>query len=196
MLLSKGCKLVMIGDSITDCGRARPVGEGDGLGGGYVSLVNALISAGQPHTFLGINSEGRSSVVKTTGNPNRHVILRGAARPNYYREDVDEAVRMVNRADPALRRPVMVDSSHGNSARNPARQPVVCRDVVGQFVGGQRALMGLLIESHLQPGSQRWQLGAQLQYGVSITDACLGWEDTESLLDEVAQQIRSAERAA
>jgi 3-deoxy-7-phosphoheptulonate synthase len=91
---------------------------------------------------------------------------------------------------------VMVDSSHGNSSKDYRRQGTVCRDVVGQFTGGQSAIMGLLIESNLLPGSQQWQQGAGLEFGVSITDACVGWEETEQLLGCIANQLRAAQQAA
>jgi 3-deoxy-7-phosphoheptulonate synthase len=177
-------------------GLSMPVGFKNGTDGCLDAAVNALISAGQPHSFLGIDGDGQAAVVKTTGNPDRHVVLRGGARPNYYREDVERAAQMVTAADPNLIRPIMVDSSHGNSGKDYRRQAVVCKDVVGQFVSGQRAVMGLLIESNLLPGSQTWRADAELQYGVSITDGCIGWEETEQLLDNLASQVRTAPRAA
>jgi 3-deoxy-7-phosphoheptulonate synthase len=177
-------------------GLSTPVGFKNATDGSLEPAVNALISAGQCHSFLGISASGHSCVVKTRGNPDRHVILRGGARPNYYREDVDHAVEMVRKADPSLRRAVMVDSSHGNSSKDPARQPLVCQDVVGQFRGGQRAILGLLIESNLLPGSQKWTKGQPLEYGVSITDGCLGWDETEALLEHVAREVRATAKAA
>ena len=177
-------------------GLSMPVGFKNSTDGSLDVAVNALISTGQPHTFLGINADGFSSVVKTTGNPDRHVVLRGGRRPNYYREDVDEAVRKVTRADPALRRAVMVDTSHGNSSKDPTRQAVVCRDVLGQYTSGQTGLLGLLIESNLVAGRQDFEFGCALEYGVSLTDACMGWDETASLIDWVASEVRSTRQAA
>jgi 3-deoxy-7-phosphoheptulonate synthase len=177
-------------------GLSMPVGFKNGTDGSLGSAINALISAGHGHSFLGINADGHASVVKTTGNPNRHVVLRGGARPNYYREDVEQAVQQVAKADSSLKRPVMVDTSHGNSSKDYRRQGTVCRDVVDQFVGGQSGLFGLLIESNLEEGRQDWMQGANLRYGTSITDACIGWSETEALLIQVAERVRSRQAAA
>ncbi len=177
-------------------GLSMPIGFKNGTDGSLEPAVNALISAGAAHSFLGINGDGHAAVVKTTGNPVRHVILRGGSRPNYHQEDVEEAAQKVHKADPNLRRPVMVDTSHGNSNKDYTRQARVCRDVVRQFQDGQRCLMGLLVESNLVAGKQQWQKGATLKYGQSITDACMGWEETEALLEDVASRVRAAQHAA
>lgn len=177
-------------------GLSMPVGFKNGTDGCLDAAVNAVIAAGQPHSFLGIDADGRASVVKTSGNPDCHVVLRGGARPNYYREDVEMAARRAREAAPALARPVMVDSSHGNSSKDHRRQGIVCRDVVEQFVSGDDAILGLLVESNLVEGSQRWAPGSPLQYGVSITDACIGWEETAALLDHLAARVRTVRRAA
>jgi 3-deoxy-7-phosphoheptulonate synthase len=177
-------------------GLSMPVGFKNGTDGSLDAAINALISAGHGHSFLGINADGHASVVKTSGNPNRHVVLRGGARPNYYREDVEAAVQQVARAAPELKRAVMVDTSHGNSSKDYRRQGTVCRDVVDQFVGGQSGLLGLLVESNLEEGRQDWIQGANLRYGTSITDACIGWTETEKLLTHVAEQVRSRPAAA
>jgi 3-deoxy-7-phosphoheptulonate synthase len=177
-------------------GLSMPIGFKNGTDGALEPAVNALISAGAAHSFLGVNGEGHAAVVKTTGNPIRHVILRGGSRPNYHQEDVEEASRKVREADPTLQRPVMVDTSHGNSNKDYTRQARVCRDVVRQFNDGQDCLMGLLVESNLVAGKQKWQKGAPLKYGQSITDACIGWEETEELLEHVASRVREAQRAA
>ena len=177
-------------------GLSMPVGFKNGTDGSLDVAANALISAGSPHVFLGINAEGHASVVRTTGNPDRHVVLRGGTRPNYYRDDVEEAAELVAKADPELKRSIMVDTSHGNSSRDYRRQGMVCRDVVGQFTTGQNAIMGLLIESNLAGGRQNWERDAQLQYGVSITDACIDWEETESLLQFVGAACSTRAGAA
>lgn len=167
-------------------GLSMPIGFKNGTDGSLDACVNALISARHSHHFLGINSDGVTSVVQTRGNPDRHVVLRGGIRPNYSPEDVREAAARVVAADPRLLRPIMVDTSHGNSMRDWRRQPEVCRAVLEQMRGGQKALMGFLIESNLVEGRQDWKQGATLARGVSITDGCLGWEATEALLYEIA----------
>ncbi len=177
-------------------GLSVPVGFKNGTDGSLDAAVNALITAGQPHSFLGIDADGRASVVKTSGNPDCHVVLRGGARPNYYREDVELAARRAHEAVPGLVRPVMVDSSHGNSNKDFRRQGIVCRDVVEQFVGGQDAILGLLVESNLVEGSQRWTPGCALEHGVSITDACIGWDETVALLEHLATRVRTVRHAA
>jgi 3-deoxy-7-phosphoheptulonate synthase len=177
-------------------GLSMPIGFKNGTDGALGAAVNALISAGQSHSFLGIDGDGRASIVKTTGNADRHVVLRGGTRPNYYREDVEQAAKLVQAADPRLCRPVMVDTSHGNSRKDHTRQALVCRDVVGQFTTGQSAILGLLVESNLEAGQQKWQAGAELRYGVSITDACIGWDETEELLGQIAGQVRAMPHAA
>ncbi|MFO0569648.1 MAG: 3-deoxy-7-phosphoheptulonate synthase [Polyangiaceae bacterium] len=168
-------------------GLSMPVGFKNGTDGSLEAAVNALISAGSPHRFLGINAEGMTSIVVTRGNPHRHVVLRGGARPNYFPEDVREAAARVREADPRLVRPVMIDTSHGNSNKDWTRQAEVCRAVLPQLRGSERALLGFLIESNLAPGRQDWRLGAALERGVSITDGCIGWDETRELLAEIAR---------
>jgi 3-deoxy-7-phosphoheptulonate synthase len=169
-------------------GLSMPVGFKNGTDGSVDSAKNALISAGHPHSFLGVSPDGAAAVVKTTGNPDRHIVLRGGGgRPNYRADDVVRAVALV--ADEGIARPVMVDCSHDNSGKDATRQAAVCRDVLAQVRGGASAIMGLLIESNLQPGRQTWKPDAALAYGVSITDACMGWEETEALLDEIAAAV-------
>lgn len=177
-------------------GLSVPVGFKNSTDGSLDAAINALISAGQPHSFLGINAEGHASVVKTAGNIDRHVVLRGGTRPNYYREDVEHASLRVQSTESRLRRPVMVDSSHGNSSKDYRRQSLVCRDVLAQFRQGQGAILGLLVESNLEEGQQKWVPGVALKYGVSITDGCIGWSETEELLEYVAAEVRSRKKAA
>jgi len=167
-------------------GLSMPVGFKNATDGSLDPCVNALISAGHPHHFVGINADGVTSVVQTRGNPDRHIVLRGGVRPNYSPEDVAEAAARVSAADPRIVRSIMVDTSHGNSMKDWTRQPEVCRAVLEQMRGGQRALMGFLIESNLEAGRQDWKQGAPLARGVSITDGCIGWRETEELLEEIA----------
>ncbi|HKJ25359.1 MAG TPA: 3-deoxy-7-phosphoheptulonate synthase [Myxococcota bacterium] len=172
-------------------GLSMPVGFKNATDGSIAAAGNAMLAAGQPHSFLGVSPDGRASVVKTLGNPDRHVILRGgSAGPNHGPEHVAEALRRV--ADQGITRPVMVDCSHGNSGKDPARQPDVCREVLAQVADGQRGLVGVMLESNLEAGAQTWKPGGELAWGVSITDACLGWSETEALLDEMAEAVRRA----
>jgi 3-deoxy-7-phosphoheptulonate synthase len=172
-------------------GLSMPIGFKNGTDGRLDVAHNAMIAARHPHSFLGITADGRSAVVRTSGNPDRHLVLRGGGRrPNFSPEDVARAAALV--ADADARRPIMVDCSHGNSNKDHTRQAAVARAVARQFREGQRALMGLLIESNLEPGNQRWERGAALRYGVSITDACIGWDETEALLHEIAEAVRTS----
>jgi 3-deoxy-7-phosphoheptulonate synthase len=170
-------------------GLSMPVGFKNGTDGNIDGARNAMVAARHPHSFLGISVDGRSAVVSTNGNPDRHIVLRGGTGgPNYDAESVHRAARAV--ADQEIRRPIMVDCSHGNSRKDPTRQASVCRAVLEQVRSGQRALLGLMLESHLEAGSQRWSPGAALRHGVSITDACIGWNETEDLLHEIAEAVK------
>jgi 3-deoxy-7-phosphoheptulonate synthase len=172
-------------------GLSMPVGFKNATDGSIAAAGNAMLAAGEPHSFLGVSPDGRAAVVKTLGNPDRHVILRGGSRgPNHGAEHVAEALRRV--ADQGVARPVMVDCSHGNSGKDPLRQPAVCRDVLGQVSGGQGGILGVMLESNLEAGAQTWKPGGELAWGVSITDPCLGWSETEALLDEMAEAVRRA----
>jgi 3-deoxy-7-phosphoheptulonate synthase len=172
-------------------GLSMPIGFKNGTDGRLEIAHNAMIAARHCHSFLGIDADGRSAVVRTSGNPDRHLVLRGGSRrTNFGPEDVARAAALAT--DDDARRPIMVDCSHGNSNKDHTRQAAVAREVARQFREGQRALMGLLIESNLEPGSQRWARGAALRYGVSITDACIGWDETEALLHEIAEAVRAS----
>jgi len=170
-------------------GLSMPVGFKNGTDGSLDVARNAMISARHPHSFLGITPDGRSAVVCTQGNPDRHLVLRGGtAGPNHDPESVARAARLL--ADEELARPVMIDCSHGNSRKDHRNQGRVCREVLEQVRGGSRAILGVMLESHLEPGSQGWQPGRELRRGVSITDACIGWEETEDLLNEIAEAVK------
>jgi 3-deoxy-7-phosphoheptulonate synthase len=173
-------------------GVSMPVGFKNGTDGSLDAAVNALISAGHAQSFLGVDAEGRSAVVKTSGNPDRHVVLRGGGRPNYFSDDVRIAAERVQAVDRALRRPIMIDTSHGNSEKDFTRQGEVCRAVLEQVRAGQSAVLGFLIESNLFPGRQDWKQGQPLQRGVSITDGCIGWDETRVLLEEIADAVASS----
>jgi 3-deoxy-7-phosphoheptulonate synthase len=147
-----------------------------------------MVAAKQPHHFLGINADGLTSIIKTMGNPDRHIVLRGGGgKTNYEAEHVVRAEAIV--ASEGIVRPIMIDCSHDNSSKDHRRQSLVARDVLKQFREGCQSILGLMLESNLNPGKQSWQQGKALAHGVSITDACLGWEETEALLHELANMI-------
>jgi 3-deoxy-7-phosphoheptulonate synthase len=163
---------------------SAPMGFKNGTGGGLRLAVDAVVAAGQPHAFVTVDDDGRACVVHTRGNPHGHVILRGGrAGPNFAASHVNEAARLMNAA--GLPPAVMVDCSHANSGSDHTRQAAVWREVLGQRLAGQTALRGLMLESNLRPGKQPIPADlSQLQYGVSVTDACVGWDETEALLLE------------
>jgi len=169
-------------------GVSMPVGFKNGTEGSLQVAVNAMTSARAPHHFLGINAEGQTSIIKTAGNPDRHIVLRGGGgKTNYDAEHVAKAEAAV--AGEGIARPIMIDCSHDNSSKDHKRQGLVARDVIKQFREGRQSIMGLMIESNLNPGKQTWKEGISLAHGVSITDACLGWDETEALLNELADTI-------
>ncbi len=172
-------------------GLSTPVGFKNATSGDLHAARNAMVAAGHPHSFLGIDAEGRSAVVSTTGNPDRHIVLRGGGgRSNHGREDVAAALALV--ADLGIARPVMVDCSHDNSGKDHTRQVATGRQVLDQVRSGQTGILGLLLESNLEAGRQDWKPGAPLRRGVSITDACMGWDETAELLREAAAAVRAA----
>ncbi|MCW8133180.1 MAG: 3-deoxy-7-phosphoheptulonate synthase [Planctomycetota bacterium] len=176
-------------------GLSMPVGFKNNTDGTLQSALNALVSARHAHSFLGINSVGLTALVKTKGNPDCHIVLRGGeSRTNYGAEDVKRAAAQAAESDGA--RPVLVDCSHGNSGKDYAKQSIAWRDVVRQYAEGQEALMGISLESNIKPGKQTWKEGAKLEYGVSITDGCIGWEETETLLMEAAAAVRARTQSA
>jgi 3-deoxy-7-phosphoheptulonate synthase len=168
-------------------GLSMPVGFKNGTDGSLDIAVNAMLAAQAPHVFLGIDADGHASVVRTTGNPWGHLILRGGReRPNYHEEDIEDAVQKLNMA--GLGAAVMVDCSHANSRYEPKRQERVLLDSVRQRVEGGARIMGLMLESNLVEGNQKVNIGeSPLRYGISITDACLGWEDTERLIRQTCR---------
>lgn len=163
-------------------GLSMPVGFKNGTDGSLQVAVDAMISARSPHSFLGIDSGGLTSMVRTTGNPYGHVVLRGGkAGTNYDPASIAAATAALRKA--GVREALMVDCSHANSAKVFARQEEVAQSVVAQRRAGNRALVALMIESHLFEGSQPLvSAPAKLAYGVSITDACVGWDTTERML--------------
>ena len=170
-------------------GLSMPIGFKNGTGGTVQIAADGVLAAREEHVFLGIDDDGVASIVKTTGNPAGHLVLRGGARgPNYDAESVASAQEVLRGSglDPNL----VVDCSHANSGKDHRRQPVVFRDVVEQRLGGNEGVVGLMLESHLNAGNQT--LGddpTDLAYGVSITDACIDWQHTDELLRHAHAQL-------
>jgi 3-deoxy-7-phosphoheptulonate synthase len=170
-------------------GLSMPVGFKNGTHGGLGVACNAMITARRPHSFLGISVDGRSAVVSTTGNPDLHLVLRGGSNgPNHDVLSIEKALARV--AGLGIARPIMVDCSHGNSQKDHTRQAGVCHDVLRQLLVGNGAIMGLMLESNLRPGNQPWSPGRPLRRGLSITDTCIGWNETEDLLNEIAAVVK------
>src|SRR5262249_7196324 len=160
----------------------------NGTDGNVQIAVDAVRAASHPHSFLSVTKQGLAAIVSTRGNDACHIILRGGVRrPNYHAEDVEGAARVLHRA--GLLTCLMVDCSHGNSGKDHQRQPAVARDLAGQIAEGSRHVVGLMLESHLVGGRQDPKPGQPLTYGQSITDACLGWDDTVPVLEELAKAV-------
>jgi 3-deoxy-7-phosphoheptulonate synthase len=169
-------------------GLSMPVGYKNSTGGNLQIALNALESARHPHTFLGINQEGRTSVIHTQGNPDGHIILRGGRKPNYDADSIRGCEELLAKAELPAR--IMVDCSHAQTGKNYTRQPDVLANLVDQIRAGNRSIMGFMMESNLQAGNQKLTRGGEgLQYGVSITDACIDWETTERCLTEAAARL-------
>jgi 3-deoxy-7-phosphoheptulonate synthase len=169
-------------------GLSMPVGFKNGTEGSLQVAINAMTSARTPHHFVGINADGQTSIIKTMGNPDRHIVLRGGGgKTNYDAEHVAKAETAV--AGEGIARPIMIDCSHDNSSKDHRKQSLVSREVLRQFHEGRQSIMGLMLESNLSAGKQTWKEGTPLAYGVSITDACLGWDETAALLNELAESI-------
>ncbi|MEI7799248.1 MAG: 3-deoxy-7-phosphoheptulonate synthase [Opitutaceae bacterium] len=166
-------------------GLSMPLGFKNGTDGSITTAINAIKAAGQPHTFLGINLDGSASAIVTRGNPDCHVVLRGGATgPNYSPAHITQTEQLLSKA--SLRQAILVDCSHDNSAKQPERQPEVMRELLTQLQAGNTSIIGAMIESNLEAGSQPFpQPKEQLRYGVSITDACIDWSTTEKLVREI-----------
>jgi 3-deoxy-7-phosphoheptulonate synthase len=169
-------------------GLSCPVGFKNGTSGNIQIAIDAVGSAAHPHHFLSVTKEGHSAIFQTAGNPDCHLILRGGKHPNYDPESISEAVKKLEKA--GLRTGVVVDCSHANSGKDHLRQATVCRDLAGQISAGTREIVGLMLESHLVGGNQKWEGNESPVYGQSITDACMDWETTEDLLAELATAVQ------
>ncbi len=169
-------------------GLSMPVGFKNGTDGGLDVAINAMKASREPHSFIGIDGTGQVSVVRTAGNPHSHVVLRGgSAGPNYREADVRKAEQRLSAA--GLNTRVLIDISHDNSQKKHDNQPAVASDVAKQVAGGNRAILGVMIESHLVAGRQDLVAGKSLTYGQSITDACIDFATTENVLEDLARSM-------
>ena len=170
-------------------GLSCPVGFKNGTDGNVRIAIDAIRAAQSPHHFLSVTKGGHSAIVSTSGNEDCHVILRGGKEPNYDAAHVDAAAREIAAAALAAR--LMIDFSHANSQRDFRRQLDVARDVAAQLTAGENRIIGAMVESHLVEGRQNLEPGKPLERGQSITDACLGWEDSVTLMEVLAQGVRA-----
>ena len=175
-------------------GLSAPIGFKNGTDGEVRIAVDAILAAQQRHHFLSVHKNGQVAIVETKGNPDCHIILRGGKAPNYGPADVEAASRVLREA--GLEPRIMIDFSHANCHKDPARQTEVCEAVAKQIAGGDRRIMGVMVESHLQGGRQDLKPGKSLVYGQSITDGCISWEDTVPMLDALAAAVRKRRKKA
>ena len=162
-------------------GLSMPVGFKNGTDGNIQIAIDAIKSSNYPHTFFGINQQGNASIVKTKGNPWAHLVLRGGNDSPNYQTDFIKSFKSKLEAS-KVSGSMIVDCSHGNSLKQHKNQKLVWDNVISQKLAGETSLIGLMLESHLFEGQQKLQDQSQLKYGVSITDACIGWEETEELV--------------
>jgi 3-deoxy-7-phosphoheptulonate synthase len=176
-------------------GLSMPVGFKNGTDGSAQIAVDAMISARSPHGFIGLDHEGRTALIRTTGNPDGHLVLRGGNRgPNFGAEAIADAKKRL--AAGGVRSQLLVDCSHGNSNKDYTKQATAFKNVIEQRVAGDRDIIGCMLESNLEPGNQ--SLGGDptlLKYGISITDACIGWGETEELLNWVYEKVATQAKA-
>jgi 3-deoxy-7-phosphoheptulonate synthase len=161
-------------------GLSMPVGFKNSTDGNLQGALNAMTAATHPHAFLGIDSVGQTSIVRTRGNPDVHIVLRGGGGKHNYSKAHIAFARVLLEEATSNPRAILVDCSHANSDRNFHRQPAIFRNILEQAATGERSILGVMIESHLVEGKQ--PIGDELVYGQSITDSCIGWEKTEELL--------------
>jgi 3-deoxy-7-phosphoheptulonate synthase len=171
-------------------GLSMPVGFKNGTGGTVQIAIDAVRATGHPHSFIGVTEQGLAAFVSTRGNPYGHVILRGGARgPNYDRASVQAALAALREA--GLPERLVIDASHGNSERDHERQPAVVGEIAAQIADGERGIAGVMVESFLVAGRQDLGDPSRLVYGQSITDACIGWDDTVTVLQDLATASRA-----
>jgi 3-deoxy-7-phosphoheptulonate synthase len=171
-------------------GLSTPVGFKNGTDGNIQIAVNAMLSAKEPHHFLGINQNGQCTVMQTKGNSYGHIVLRGGTAPNYDSKNIEVCVNEL--AKHSLPQKILVDCSHGNSLKDHNNQPKVFEACVQQIKNGSKSIFGMMIESHLFAGNQKHSTKqSELKYGVSITDACIDWKTTENLILNAADALSS-----
>ncbi|OYU44275.1 MAG: 3-deoxy-7-phosphoheptulonate synthase [Burkholderiales bacterium PBB4] len=174
-------------------GLSAPIGFKNGTDGNIKIATDAIQAAAGGHHFLSVHKNGQVAIVQTNGNKDCHVILRGGKAPNYDAKSVAEACAELSKAK--LSPTLMVDCSHANSSKQHEKQLDVSRDIAAQISGGSRSVFGVMIESHLNAGAQKFTPGkddaSALEYGKSITDACLGWDDSLASLDALAQAVKA-----
>ncbi|GAB7026607.1 3-deoxy-7-phosphoheptulonate synthase [Geotalea toluenoxydans] len=171
-------------------GLSFPIGFKNGTDGNLQIAIDAMIAARHSHSFLGINREGLTSIVQTTGNPDVHMVLRGGRKPNYSPEDIRNTEEKLKAA--GLLPTIMIDCSHGNSEKNHEKQPMVLESVVQQIAAGNTSISGVMIESYLEGGNQAMPKDiSQLKYGVSITDKCIDWQTTETILRKAHASLKA-----
>jgi 3-deoxy-7-phosphoheptulonate synthase len=170
-------------------GLSCPVGFKNGTDGTIKVAIDAINAASAPHCFLSVTKYGHSAIVETSGNGDCHIILRGGKEPNYSAHHVKAVKAGLEKA--GLEPQVMIDFSHANSSKQFQRQLVVADDVAQQIAEGEKAIIGVMIESHLVEGNQNLESGEPLVYGQSVTDACIGWNDTETVLRQLAEAVKT-----
>jgi len=177
-------------------GLSAPIGFKNGTDGNIRIATDAIQAAARPHHFLSVHKNGQVAIVETTGNPDCHLILRGGKEPNYDAAHVEAACKDLEAAK--LPPTLMVDCSHANSSKQHDKQNDVARDIAAQLSAGSRRVFGVMVESHLSAGAQKFTPGkddpAKLSYGQSITDACIGWDDTLTVLDTLSQAVKARRR--
>ena len=177
-------------------GLSCPIGFKNGTDGNIRIAIDALRAARMPHRFIGVTKSGQCAIVATSGNEDCHIVLRGGTRPNFDAANVDAACRLL--ADAGVRQSVMIDLSHANASKQFEKQLEAGADVARQIAAGDIRIVGVMAESHLQQGRQELMPGKRLVYGQSITDACLGWEDSVRLLETLQAAVtkRRTQRAS
>ncbi|MFN5746148.1 MAG: 3-deoxy-7-phosphoheptulonate synthase AroG [Methylococcaceae bacterium] len=168
-------------------GLSCPVGFKNATDGGVQVAIDAIHAARRPHHFLSLTKAGHSAIFSTTGNEDCHLILRGGKSPNYDAASVEAVAETLAKA--RLPANVMIDFSHANSMKEYQRQLQVSEDVGAQIAAGDRRIFGVMVESHLNPGNQKLEPGKPPAYGISVTDACLGWDDSERLVEQLASAV-------
>lgn len=174
-------------------GLSCPVGFKNGTDGGVRVAIDAIKTAGSPHRFLSVTKNGESAIIVTSGNEDCHVILRGGKTPNYSAHHVNQVGEQLDAA--SLPAKIMIDCSHANSQKQYEQQVNVAEDIAGQIASGDNRIAGVMVESHLKAGKQSHTPGCELIYGQSITDGCLGWNETEIVLNTLSDAVRKRRKS-